>query len=266
MRGIKAGVRPTMLSNSERFQPVTIATKVYRQLRADIINGVFPPGTHLVKRTLAKKYGVSVPPVIEACLRLENDGLVESSPLIGSYVMNVFPDKIEDELVFREAIESQIARTYAVRAGERERQHLLRLARELDELQDNMDFDDPEQVKQFQQVHTDFHLVLAKLSGAKLLYQEMKKLWFRRLMLIWNVDKKKFPNPRKWHIRLTEALNSGDPEVADRAMREHFTINNDKKTGTVLKTLYSEREQFMESLLLEPSANAELAEDEEDEK
>lgn len=253
-----------MHSNSERFQPATIANKVYRQLRADIINGVFPPGTHLVKRTLAKKYGVSVPPVIEACLRLENDGLVESSPLVGSYVMNVFPDKIEDELIFREAIESQIARTYAVRAGARERQHLLRLAEELDELQDNMDFDNSEQVKQFQQLHTDFHLVLAKLSGAKLLYQEMKKLWFRRLMLIWNVDKKQFPNPRKWHTRLAEILNSGDPEKADLAMREHFTINTEKKTDTVLKSLYHEREHFMEALLLEPSGNADLADDEDD--
>ena len=48
----------------------TSAEKLYERLRNDIVAGVFRPGTHLVKRVLAGRYGVGVALVVEALIRL----------------------------------------------------------------------------------------------------------------------------------------------------------------------------------------------------
>lgn len=225
-------------------QPDTIASKVYKQLRYDIIHGVFPPGTHLVKRVLAKKYGVSVPPVIEACLRLENDGLVESSPLVGSFVPRLDPDNLQEEQYFREAIECQIARVYAVRASDQDRELIMQLALDIDEIERVGDMQDPKTHRKYQQMHSNFHVVLAKLSRVKLLYQQVKKVWFRRLMFIWNVDKKRFPSPPEWHATLANALNSGNPERAEVAMRTHFNINLEVKKQVIPGARYPDSSFF----------------------
>lgn len=238
-----------MSPQSDRSPPNTLAHQVYKAIRNDIINGAFSPGTHLVKRTLAKKYGVSVPPVIEALIRLESDGLVENSPLLGTYVMQILPEKIEDELIFREAIEGQVARVFAKRAGEREKKYVMMLAEELDQLQEKVAGGDKMVERKFQQQHCEFHIMLAKLSGADILYQQVRRLWFRRLMLIWNMGKDKLPGQKIWHRKLADHLNSGDPERAYQAMREHLNLNIDIKTDSRLRQLYQEQEGLLEELL-----------------
>lgn len=230
------------------MQPDTVASKVYERLRYDIIHGIFQPGTHLVKRVLAKKYGVSVPPVIEACLRLENDGLVESSPLVGSFVPVMTPEKLQEEQYFREAIECQIARVFAIRASNQDRELIMKLAEELDAIERVGNPENPQVNRKYQQMHSDFHVTLAKLSRVKLLYQQVKKVWFRRLMFIWNADKKRFPTPSDWHVTLTSALNSGNPERAEVAMRYHFNINTAKKTEAIPENIYQASSFFAEVL------------------
>lgn len=229
-------------------QPDTVSSKVYKQLRYDIIHGMFPPGTHLVKRVLAKKYGVSVPPVIEACLRLENDGLVESSPLVGSFVPKLTYEKLEEEHILREAIECQIAREYAIRASEQDRDTMMRLAKEVDDIERDRDPTDPVINRKYQQIHSNYHVTLAKLCRVNLLYQQVKKVWFRRLMFVWNVDKKRFPTPPDWHVTLTQALNSGNPERADMTMRHHFNINTANKKVVIPQSLVQGSSFFAEVL------------------
>lgn len=230
------------------MQPDTIASRVYKQIRSDIIRGVFPPGTHLVKRALAKKYNVSVLPVLEACLRLENDGLVESSPLLGSFVPQMTAEKLEEEHFFREAIECQIARIYAVRASEHERESMLQLARELDAIEKNGNPETREVNRAFQHKHFRYHVMLAKIARVDLLYQQLKKFWYKRLTFAWNVDKKHFPTPEDWHATLTNALNSGNPERADMAMRHHFNINTQPKKEIIPDSIGQQGDLFDEFL------------------
>ena len=244
-----------MTTQIEQPQPDTIASRVYKQLRKDIISGVFPPGAHLVKRVLAKKYGVSVPPVIEACLRLGNDGLVESSPLVGSFVPLISPEKLEEEHIFREAIECQISRVYAVRASDADRTLVLRLAESLDEIETDRKAEIPEINRRYQKMHFEYHMVVAKLSRVKLLYSQMEKVWFRRLVFVWNVDKRRFPTPPNWHVKLTQALNSGNPERAEVAMREHFNINAHKKTETLPASMFLSSDYFDDVISKLPDAD-----------
>ncbi|WP_206306018.1 GntR family transcriptional regulator [Streptomyces sp. RFCAC02] len=54
-----------------------MAGTAYDRLRADIVAGTIPPGSHLGEVALAERYGVSRTPIREALRRLEQDGLVE---------------------------------------------------------------------------------------------------------------------------------------------------------------------------------------------
>ena len=240
-----------MTTRSDRLTTVnTIATKVYLQLKDDILNGDIPPGTHLVKRALAQRYGVSVPPIAEACLRLENDGLVENSPLQGSFVISVSPEKIHDEMLYREAIECQIARVFSRQASERAKSHLMELADAVDEIHERLQAGEHGSEKLYLARHTEFHMRLAKLSGSDVLYQHLKRLWGRMLVQIWNVDFTVFPSPKGWHATLAEKLCSGSELEAEEAMREHIYINWDKKISSDLPDMYRKKHNIFDEIEL----------------
>lgn len=239
-----------MASTPEQLAtPSTMATQIYIKIREDIINGVFPPGTHLVRRALAKRYGVSMLPVMEACLRLEVDGLVENSPQIGSHVVDVSPEKARDELILREALECQAAREYARNASGNDRRNLMEMAEFLDSIQEKLVPDNREHEKIFQKQHSEFHVTVARLSGANLIHEQMKKLWFRRLMLVCNVNSALFSNPKGWHVKLATALNSGDAETAENEMRAHILYNSEKSRDSVREVVRRGREELIDSIL-----------------
>lgn len=201
--------------------PKTIAGRVYEEIKSDILKGVFPPGTHLVKRALAHKYGVSVPPVTEACLRLEIDGLVESSPMFGSFVMDITPETLEDELDLREALECQLARLFVKRAGERDRAALQNMAKVVDELTKAIAQGDESKLGEMHEKHAEFHAMIAKGSGTKLLARQLHRLWQGRLQRNWSEQAGVMCGTRPSHVKLAKVLAGKDQDEAESLMREH---------------------------------------------
>src|SRR6266568_9381375 len=63
--------------------PPTRADWVEKQLRRDILFGVFTPGERLLAADLAKRYTVSPTPLREALQRLATDGLLVMTPQRG---------------------------------------------------------------------------------------------------------------------------------------------------------------------------------------
>ena len=73
-----------------------LATQVYKELRSEIICGIFAPGEKLDINELANKYGVSRSPVKEAVNQLVHDGLIEIFPRKGTYIAQLcFKDCME---------------------------------------------------------------------------------------------------------------------------------------------------------------------------
>lgn len=217
-----------MLPRSEKGL-ATLTERVYALIKNDIINGVFPPGMHLVRRTLAKRYGVSPLPIMEACFRLENDGLVENSPMLGTHVIEINAEIIEEDRKYREALECQSARLFVENAPLLERQQLLVLAAFLDSIHKKLKAGEKEMEESFRQHHLEFHLAVARGSGAKVIHRQMKKLWYRRVMVAGDTHATLFPAPPGWHTTLAECLGGGDPDKADKCMRFHLRYNNDRE-------------------------------------
>ncbi len=203
-------------------EPKTMTARVYEEIKSDILNGVFPPGTHLVKRALAHKYGVSVPPVTEACLRLEIDGLVESSPMFGSFVIDVTPDTLEDELDLREALECQLARLFVRRASDHDKHSVRHATAAVDEVAKHIAAGDMSKLGEMHKKHYEFHALIAKGSGTKLLSMHLHRLWQGRLQRNWSENAGVMCGQRPSHAELADALAGNDQDRAEQCMREHI--------------------------------------------
>jgi len=86
------------------------------RLRADILAGAWPPGTHRTLGALAAEHGVSMSPVREALLALEGEGLVEIRQHRGAVVPVLDAKLFADLYDLRGALQSLLARRAAERA------------------------------------------------------------------------------------------------------------------------------------------------------
>jgi DNA-binding GntR family transcriptional regulator len=191
--------------------------RVYRILREEILAGTLKPGQRLVRQKVAKRIGVSAIPVLEALHSLEREGLVEQNAMQGARVKVLSSDQLKNDLILREAIESQVARILAAKAktGELDAEDLMRRARELDAFTQTDN-------NAGMEMHMAFHLHTAQLAGYPILVEELKKVWSRSFMLHAWLMLSVSPIPN-WHQVLVEAILSGDPLRADEAARYHVT-------------------------------------------
>lgn len=90
--------------------------QVYALLRADLLGGVYPPGSKLKSTPLCERYGASVSVVREALSRLAEQGLVVAEPRIGFRVRDVSVPDLRDLTATRIDIETMALR-YAIERG-----------------------------------------------------------------------------------------------------------------------------------------------------
>lgn len=201
----------------------SLANRAYQQIRSEILSGKLTIGDILSRRHLAKELNMSFLPVTEALKRLESDGLVESRPRVGTRVRVPTGQDVRDNTIIREALESQAARLCALHIAPSEKKQLLTRARHLDELY-RMCEKDREDSRFLFSVHTyhmQFHEQIARLARCPGLYRAIEKEQVLIFNWLYDIAANRHRQPPKFHSALAQALCSSDPDVADRAMREH---------------------------------------------
>ena len=212
-------------SNSQNDDgETTLTQRVYETLRHDIVTGQFKPGHRLVRRALGKRLGVSPMPVTEALYMLQWDGLVEIRALCGCRVRPLTIEDVRNDEVLREALECQAARLCAEQASAGDLKRLAGDAKRLDRLMSGGD----SAPKIGMQLHLEFHVNVAELSGSSRLAEELRRVWSRLLMrLNWIKATRYKPVPHDWHQQLVRVLQDRDPESAERTMRKHVRFGNE---------------------------------------
>jgi DNA-binding GntR family transcriptional regulator len=166
--------------------------------------------------------GVSIVPVGDALQRLENDGLVESRPRVGTRVRIPTANSIRGHYVLREALESQAARIFAEKSSSDEREEVKRLASQLDGLYALMrPKEDRERAFEVHRFHMRFHMRIAECTGCEELCQAVQKNQVLVFNWLYDTALGNQQPPAGWHSQLAEVLISADPEAADAAMRRH---------------------------------------------
>lgn len=204
----------------------SLSDDVYEAIFAQLMSLKIPPGARITVDTLVKEFNVSQTPIREALGRLEGEGLVVKTHLVGYraapqitrqrfaelYELRLLlePDaaakaavSITDE---RLAILREAAGVMSRRDGKDERLHYSTFARHDAEFHDKiMDFAGNQLIREtigFQ--HTHFHIF--------------------RLMFHWRVTEEALDE----HQALLDAFAAGDADAASRAMRVHIEHSRDR--------------------------------------
>jgi DNA-binding GntR family transcriptional regulator len=97
---------------------------VYEQLREDIISCKLAPGTEIREAELAARFDMSKSPVRDALMRLEQEGLVITSPRQGYRVAPVSLSDVLDMFHLRAALERACMERIVLRASDEQLREL----------------------------------------------------------------------------------------------------------------------------------------------
>ena len=214
---------PGISSAAPHARTHSLATRAYLEIRNQILKGELPVGVALSRRKLATELNISVPPVMEALQHLERDGLVESKPRVGTRVRVPTRQDIEDRSLVREALETQAARLFAERAMPAEKKELRAMGQRVDQLYAACEkSSDREFLFSVNTYHMNLHLHIAECARCPALRDAIEK----EQVLIFNwlfdtaVERRELGSD--FHSCLTDALASGTPDQAAKAMRQHI--------------------------------------------
>lgn len=213
------------------------AQQIYDCLRSAIVTLKFKPGTDLDRAELARYFGVSVTPVRDALLKLEEDELVDIFPQHGTRVRAVDLESARNAHFLRLTLELEISRTLAQRRDEVLVQQLWDIVEQQRTClaRGNMEA--------FAQADQAFHERMYLAAHADQLWRLMrgKSGNMDRLRRLHLLQRGKAESVVQEHADIATAIANGDPELAEASVRKHLS-------GT-LSQLMGLRERFPDYLV-----------------
>jgi DNA-binding GntR family transcriptional regulator len=195
----------------------SLGERVYRTVRDLIRSQVFPPGSKLNVEQICRDLGVSRTPVWDTMRRLESEGLVNTVPRHGVFVLNYGANQIRDLFAVRGALEALAMRQAALNLGADERAGL-------ETTMTNMERSaGAAEIEQYSRAAIDFHdrvLVAARNHVLSRLlenvYAQILVLRLRSLYLPERIE-----SSLAEHRALFEAVVAGNAERGERLARAH---------------------------------------------
>jgi DNA-binding GntR family transcriptional regulator len=196
---------------------------VYRQLREQIVSGVYRAGDRLPEVSLSTALAVSRTPVREALRRLESDGLVQGSGR-GVTVTAMSTAELRHAHAVRGALDALAAELAAdrQRAGRLAPAALADLETQAGRLEQITAAEDLEQAAD---LNRRFHLGIAELAGNPIAAQILDRLW-NQITVSARVSLAPSERPNAVaaeHRELLAAIGRGDRALAGRIAANHAT-------------------------------------------
>ncbi|MBL8227546.1 MAG: GntR family transcriptional regulator [Bryobacterales bacterium] len=198
--------------------------EAYHAIRERILRGALALGAPVSSRSLAGELGMSHLPVSQALRRLESEGFLESRPRAGTRVRVPLAKDIEERYEIREALETQAARLFSLKATPAQRREMVRMAEQLDAMfaKAAEGQPDPEFLFAVHSFHFDLHVKIAQYSGCAALRDLIERNHILTFNWFFDVAAHRQALPPAFHAKLIHSLVEGTPEKADRAMRAHI--------------------------------------------
>ncbi|MGI5888982.1 MAG: GntR family transcriptional regulator [Oscillospiraceae bacterium] len=208
---------------------VSLSDQVFERLENDILQGVYTRGEELVEQKICERLSVSRTPVREALRMLEQENLVENTGK-GIFVLGITSEDALMMYEIRKRIEGMAAAGCARNLDKKD-------IDDLSEIVDLQEFyagkGDSEKVKE---MDSKFHEEIYSGCGSAVLKDTLTTLHrklqkFRKRSV---EDATRAKNSILEHRQVVEAIATGDPEKADRALTQHVT-NAGKRLSQVLE-------------------------------
>lgn len=198
---------------------------VYKKLKNAIRKRYIKQGSQLVEVALAQQLGVSRTPVRSAIKRLEVEGLVNSIPNRGAFVITPTPKEIEETFKVRIELEKMAARLTAE----------IITPNQIDELSSLIEIEkrifDKSNLDEYDVVNADLHMKIAEFSGNTVLKTYIKELLDRTRIYLILFDpffKLEYSPTVDAHQEIIDALAAHDVERAEEAVRVHLQTSVDR--------------------------------------
>jgi DNA-binding GntR family transcriptional regulator len=233
-------VRAAGPRRSGRPRAATAASRIYSDLRAELVSLQRPPGEPISEAEISLSYGVSRTPVREAILKLSDEGLVEIFPQSGIFVSRIPLAALPEAIIIRKALEETTARLAAERATSSQ---ILNLQSILERQREAEAVDDREA---FHQADELFHATIAGVA-------KYPGIWRLILHVKVHVDRyRRLTLPRQGrigqviaeHEAILRAIKAHDVAGAGMAMETHLDrlLRELSATQTINPEFFDERD------------------------
>ena len=216
----KSTASPLTLSLKSIGASVSLRDQAYAMLRkaiadADIYATREP--VSLDERMLSETLGVSRTPIREAMTLLEQEGFLRTVPRRGIYIVRKSRREIVEMIQMWAALESMAARLATLHATDEE---IARLRRMFDNFRDSTP---AEHIEEYSDANIAFHQAIVELSKSQIILDTIKNIFVHvraiRRMTISQSDRA--ARSIVDHLRIIEALEKRDTELAERLVRQH---------------------------------------------
>ena len=196
----------------------SLRERVAESLRAALVSGRMVPGTTYSIPALAEQFGVSATPVREAMLDLVNEGIMSAVPNKGFRVVELSDAELDQITELRRLLEVP---TVGDLAGAIDRAAVRRLRALADAVSDAARRGD---VVGYVEADRELHLALLAEAGNPRLVEMVGRL--RDQSRLYGLEQLAaegvLVDSATEHMRLIDALESGDRRAAERVMAHHL--------------------------------------------
>jgi len=210
---LKLALQPINATMSLRDQ----AYAMLRQAIADADIYQTREEIRLDERVLSETLGVSRTPVREAMTLLEQEGFLRMVPRRGIYIVRKSKREIVEMIQMWAALESMAARLATLHATDEE---IAKLRHMFDDFRDSTP---AEHIAEYSDANIAFHQAIVELSKSQLILDTIKNIFVHvraiRRMTISQSDRAS--RSIVDHLRIIEALEKRDTELAERLVRQH---------------------------------------------
>src|SRR6202022_4165334 len=211
-----------------RPRAATAASKIYSDLRTELVSLQRPPGEAVSEAAIALSYGVSRTPVREAILRLSDEGLLEIFPQSGIFVSLIPIAALPEAIIIRKSLEATTAQMAAERATASQilgLHAILQHQREANAAKDKDTFHRADEM---------FHATIAEVAGYPGIWTLIQQVKvhvdrYRRLTL---PQEGRIPRVIAEHEAILDAIKAHDPARARTAMEFHLESLLDNISAT----------------------------------
>lgn len=212
--------QPLPLALEPLSASASIGDQVYAALKEAIISAdayAKREEIRLDERQLSLALGVSRTPLREAMTRLEQEGFLRTVPRRGVFIVRKTKKEIIEIIEICAALESMAARLATIHASD---ESIGRLRHMFDEFHSSAP---SEHLHEYSDANIAFHQTIIQLSGSRLMGKTIENLFVhvRAIRRMTISQKDRATRSIADHMRIIEALEHRDTELAERLVRQH---------------------------------------------
>lgn len=205
-------------NENAKSQNLPISNNLFSKLQKDILQGKMRAGEKLTEQSICDKYKVSRTPVREALRQLEMEGLIETIPNRGAFVIGFSAQDMSDMYELRKVYEVQAVRWAIERITDEEME-------DLEETFEFMEFyTQKNDIDKMLNINTGFHQLIYTASHNRMLQHVLSSY-----QIYIKHSRKPSPYPENYlaevleeHRAIFQAFKDKDIEAGTIAMKKHM--------------------------------------------